>query len=103
VIVQRPALLERMALRLDHAVTYRHLELAVAALEAEITDTLKAGDEVSLLGFGKFVTKTWGASTTPKHTPGTPGPAATRMKVRAHGVARFVPGARLRAAVRGKR
>jgi nucleoid DNA-binding protein len=100
VIVQRRELLERMALRLDHAVTYRHLELAVAALEAEIADTLKAGDEVRLIGFGKFVTKQWGAGTAPKHTPGVAGPAAKRMKVRAHRVARFVPGSNLRAAVR---
>ena len=99
-IVQRRELLERVQARLDEKVTYRDIEKVALALEAEITGALKAGDEVSLIGFGRFVTKQWGKSSAPKHAPGTSGPAPKRMKVRAHRVARFVPGSRLRTAVR---
>ena len=100
-VVTRSELIDRLHMRKIGYLTRYDIERFVVAVEAEITACLVAGEDVVLLGFGKFETRERKQHSAPKHRPGTAGATPDRMVVPAHRVARFVAGSKLKAAVRG--
>ena len=70
-------------------------ERNIAALIEVITDTLKNGDSISLVGFGSFEVRTRAART--GRNPKT----GAELKIAASNVPGFKPGATLKATVNG--
>ena len=70
-------------------------ERNIAALIEVITDTLKNGESISLVGFGSFEVRTRAART--GRNPKT----GAELKINASNVPAFKPGATLKAAVNG--
>lgn len=70
-------------------------ERNIAALIEVITDTLKNGDSISLVGFGSFEVRTRAART--GRNPKT----GAELKISASNVPAFKPGATLKASVNG--
>lgn len=84
------------AIASDSGITKAQAKLALESFLANVTDTLKDGGKVSLIGFGSFSTSERSAR------EGVNPQTGKKMKIAAKTVARFKAGSRLAEAVNKK-